>query len=164
MRNNFKLLFIFSLIFILYSCASVEWKYEKDAIILYLKSDPKLNYYKNNTHTLVLCAYQLNDPNVFNQLIDRNGGLSKLLECTSFDPSVTSSKRLLIYPDRERIDSLDRAEGTKYVGIVAGYYLLKKNHSVRFFEIPLSFFFSNPKILRIDLYLGPQKIQSYRRK
>jgi type VI secretion system VasD/TssJ family lipoprotein len=148
---------------ILFSCACLgiqpEWKYEKDAIRLHYRSDSQLNSYQGNPHTLMLCIYQLRDPNSFNQMIGEEEGLSKLLECSRFDPSVTSSKRLTIYPGKIVSESLDRAEGTKYVGIVGGYYLLDKERAVRFYKVPLSYFFNRPRTMKINLYLGSQEIQ-----
>jgi type VI secretion system VasD/TssJ family lipoprotein len=150
------------LLAMLSSCASLgmqpEWKYEKDAISLYYRSDSYLNIYQGNPHTLMLCVYQLRDPNAFNQLLGEEEELSKLLECSRFDPSVTSAKRLTIYPGKEKTESLDRAENTKYVGIVAGYYSLKKERAVRLYEVPLSPFLKHPKNLKIRLYLGAQEI------
>jgi type VI secretion system VasD/TssJ family lipoprotein len=148
---------------VLSSCASAPaWKYEKDAISLSYKSDSQLNSFQGNPHTLVLCIYQLRDPNAFNQLIEEEEGLSKLLECGKFDQSVTSSKRLVIYPATEKTETLDRAEGTKYVGMVAGYYMLHKEGSVRFYSVPVSFFLNNPSSLQMNLYLGSQEIQQLR--
>jgi type VI secretion system VasD/TssJ family lipoprotein len=145
------------------SCASAPvWKYEKDAISLLYKSDSQLNSYQGNPHTIMLCIYQLRDPNAFNQLIEDEEGLSKLLECGKFDQSVTSSKRLVVYPAKETTETLDRAEGTKYVGIVAGYYMLRKERAVRFYTVPLSFILNNPSPLQISLYLGSQEIQKLR--
>ena len=162
MKGTYTLLFYSFLIIILYSCASTpEWRYEKDAIHISLRSDPQLNLYKGNPHTLVLCVHQLSDPNVFNQLVDDEEGLSKLLECSRFDQGVMGSKRLVIRPGKELTRILDRSESTKYVGFVAGYFNLQKEHVVRLAQIPLSFT-KKPKILKIDMYLGPQEISEFK--
>ena len=142
-----------------------EWRYEKEAIRLHLKSDPQLNLYQRSPHTLVLCVYHLRDPNAFNQLLEEKEGLWKLLECGRFDPSVTFSKRVVIQPGQELTELLDRPEGGKYVGLAAGYYLLQKERVVRLFPIPVisekkgSTIFLKPGRLNIDLYMGPQEIQ-----
>jgi type VI secretion system VasD/TssJ family lipoprotein len=150
-----------------------EWPYEKDAIRLHLKSDSRLNLYQGTSHALLLCVYQLRDPNTFNQLTEEREGLPKLCECGRFDPSVASSKRFVIQPGQELTESLNRAEGAKYVGIVAGYYALEKERVVRLLQIPvveerkslLSLAkTSKPGMLNIDLYLGPQEIRELREK
>ena len=147
-----------------------DWGYAKDAVRLHLKGDPQLNLYQGSPHTLLLCLYHLRDPNAFNQLIDEKEGLPKLLECSRFDPSVTNVKRFVVQPNGELTESLDRPEGAKYVGIVAGYYSLHKENATRFFPIPVtqekkgSTITSKAGVLMIDLYLGPQQIQEVRGK
>jgi len=145
-----------------------QWGYEKDAIRLRVKSDPQLNLYQRSPHTLVLCVYQLKDPNAFNQQLEEKEGLWKLLECGRFDPSVTHSKRVVIQPGQEVTELLDRPEGARYVGLVAGYYALQKERVVRLFPIPVvsekkgNMIFLKPGMLNIDLYMGPQEIQEHR--
>jgi type VI secretion system VasD/TssJ family lipoprotein len=147
-----------------------EWGYEKGAVQLHLKADPQLNLYSGSPHTLLLCIYHLRDPNAFNQLADEKDGIPKLLECSRFDPAVTYVKRVVMQPGQELNESMDRAEGAKYVGIAAGYYQLQKERAVRFFQIPVvreqkgSTLVSKPSVLRIDLLLGAQEINEIRGK
>lgn len=140
------------------SCSATKWSYEKDAISLHITGDPELNLYQKKAHTLILCTYHLKDLNGFNQLVDEKGGLEKLLECTRFDQSVTYSKRLVIQPSQELTESMNRTEDARYLGIVAGYYSLKKDHSTRLFPIPVSWS-NSPKKLSVDLHMGPDGIQ-----
>lgn len=151
--------------FLLCSCFSKstivsppEWTHEKDAVTLRLEGDPMLNLYQGKAHSLIVCVYHLKDLNGFKQLSDENGGLYKLLECSRFDSGVTYAKRLVVQPKQEVKESLDRTEGAKYVGLVAGYYALHKVNSVRTYEIPVSIF-NNPKKLDINLHMGPDNIQ-----
>ncbi len=172
MRRYAGTLVLFILLVFVFSCASKpsivlppEWGYEKGAIRLHLKADPQLNLYSGSPHTLLLCIYHLRDPNAFNQLADEKDGLPKLLECGRFDPAVTYVKRVVMQPGQELNESMDRAEGAKYVGIAAGYYQLQKERAVRFFQIPVvqerrgSTLVSKPSVLNIDLLLGPQEMQ-----
>ena len=69
----------------------------------------------------------------------------------------------MVYPGKEKTEVLDRAEGTRYVGIVAGYVSLQKERAVRIQDVPVSFF-NNPKVLPINLYFGSQEIQKNRGK
>ncbi len=143
-----------------------DWRFEKDGIRLHLKGDPKLNLFQGDPHTLMICVYNLKDPNAFNQLMDEKEGLTKLLECSRFDPSVTSSKRIVLQPGQEVNESMDRGEGAKYVSLVAGYFNLKKEKVSRLYPIQTReeskgtrSQFSLPAVLNLDLYLGPQEIQ-----
>ncbi len=150
---------------LLVSCKPpMQIPYEPNGVQLHLMSDPNLNLFAGTPHTLHLCVYQLKDPNAFNQAKDEKDGLVKLLECSRFDPSVTFAKSVDIQPRQELTQSLDRADGTWYVGIVAGYSQLQKERATRLYPIPLSGVFKNPETLDIDLYLGPLEIQEPRGK
>jgi len=140
------------------SCSATKWTYEKNAINLHIVGDPALNRYQKKAHTLIACVYQLKDLNGFNQLIDEKGGLEKLLECNRFDVGVTYSKRLVVQPKENLTESMSRTEEAKYVGIVAGYFFLRKEHSIRSFPIPVSWL-NNPKKLNVDLHMGPEGFQ-----
>lgn len=142
-----------------------DWSYEKDAISLHIKADRQLNLFQKNPHTLLLCVYHLRDPNAFNQLLDEKDGLPKLLECGRFDPTVVHARQMVIQPGQEISESLDRAEGAKFVAIAAGYYNLRKDRVTSSFPVPVSEekrggnLVQKTKKLAIDLYLGPQEIQ-----
>jgi type VI secretion system VasD/TssJ family lipoprotein len=166
MKKNVLLLFLPFAVIMIVSCAGTpQYLYEKEAIVLKLTSDSQLNLYRNSPHTLLLCLYQFRDPNAFNQLLDEKDGLQKLLECNRFDQSVTSAKSFVVLPNGEKVERIDRVEGTKYVGLIAGYYTLQKENVTRFVPVPVSSFFGRkPKVLNINLYLGPQGIKQTEKK
>lgn len=174
MRKYLNFLFFVTIISIIYSCASQplpppQWEYEKDAVKIHLKADPKLNLEEGTPHTLLVCVYQLKDPNAFNQLSGDNDGIYKLLECKLFDASVATAKRIIARPGQDISLVLDRAEGAKYVAAVAGYYILQKDRMIRLFKIPVvvekkGFIkrkkTKKPGSMNIELKLGPQQILS----
>ncbi len=157
---------------LLSACSSVptviqppEWSYEKDAIQLHLVGDSQLNLYQKKAHSLLICLYHLRDPNGFNQLVDEKDGLGKLLECNRFDPSVTYTRRVVMQPNQEINESMDRTDGARYVGIAAGYYNTKQNKSSTMaYSIPLTGIKKGTTLvqktapLKIELYLGAQNI------
>ena len=171
MNYFIRILFITCAASLLSACSSTplikqppEWGYEKDAIQLHFISDPQLNLYQKRVHSLTICLYHLRDPNSFNQLVDEQDGLPRLLECNRFDPSVTYSRRLVIQPNQEITTLLDRTDGAKFVGVVAGYFALEKESSVRSYQIPVtgvkkgSTLVQKTAKLSIDLYLGTQGV------
>ncbi len=144
-----------------------DWTYAKDAILIEMKSDPKLNFDEGVPHTLLVCLYQLKDPNTFNQLSEDTDGIYKLLECKLFDSSVATAKRIIVRPGKDVNVKLDRAEGAKYVALVAGYYTLEKARMVRLYDIPVviekkglikATQISKPQPLNITVQLGPSQI------
>jgi len=144
-----------------------DWNFEKAAITINLKADNRLNLNEEIPHTLLLCIYQLKDRNTFNRIAENQEGIYKLLECNLFDGSVTSVKRLIANPGQVMDFTLDRAEGTRYVAIVAGYYLLAKERMIRFYEVPVEIRkkglimkkkFQMPTLMDININLGPKQI------
>lgn len=109
----------------------------ENGVVLHLEADPMLNLYDGQPHTLLLCVYQLQDPNAFNQYRQDYSGISKLLEGKRFDPSVAAAKRIFVQPGDNQGLVLDRAEGARFVGVVAGYYNMNKDQATRLFEVPL---------------------------
>lgn len=159
---------LFILCAFLFSCASAptQWGYEKDAVILHIKADPKLNYKDKKAHALMLCVYQLMSPNAFNQLTGSREGRYQLLECSVFDPaSVAAAKQVVVNPGKNMDIKLDRAEGVKYVALVAGYYAsIDKDRITALYKVPevSKGFFSRgtkPGKLEETVVLGSVKIQ-----
>ena len=144
-----------------------KWSYQRDAIRLVLNADAQLNSHDGLPHTLHLCLYQLKDPNAFNQFTGDEDGLYLLLDCGVFDPSVTSFQRLTIQPGQQLTQSFDRAEGSRYVGIAAGYYIIEKERMTRFLKIPVEVKrrgllfkkYGVPGELDLEITLGPQQIE-----
>jgi type VI secretion system VasD/TssJ family lipoprotein len=142
--------------------------YKQDAIQLSLKADSLLNLYDNAPHTLSVCFYQLKDPNVFKLKSKHEDGLYELMECSLFDASVTNFERVTVQPGKDQSLTVDRAEGSNYLAMVAGYYGMEENRIVRFLEIPVE---TKTKILTpwkkyqvcldlsLEITLGPQQIE-----
>ena len=129
-----------------------EVVYTKSAIEVNLTADPMLNLYQNKAHALLLCIYELKDPNAFNQLLDEPGGPAKLMECNRFDPTVVYAKRLVIQPGEQKNEVMDRAEGSRYLAVSAGYYNMEKTGSARLYPMLSG-------KTKISLQLGPQAIE-----
>jgi type VI secretion system VasD/TssJ family lipoprotein len=146
------------------------WSYEKDAIELTFQADSQLNRYNDKAHTLQLCIYQLKDPNGFNQLVESEDGLYKLLECGMFDGTVANYRSLIVSPGERQSILLDRAEGARYIGIAAGYAEIQKDRITRLLEIPVvivkegSMFrkqkVKKPDTLKTVLRLAPHQIET----
>jgi type VI secretion system VasD/TssJ family lipoprotein len=178
MRKYINILVYLFTTLLISSCATTQpvmppsiWPQEKDGIKLIIHADPQLHLYDGSPHTLVVCIYQLTERNAFNQLTNEREELIKLLECDRFDSSsvATSPYKLTVHPGEEITESLDRAENTKYVAVVAGYYSLKKENIIKIVDIPVIVkkkwvWFrrkttSRPVRLNLYLYLGPKGIK-----
>lgn len=145
-----------------------KWSYAEGALQLRIRSDKQLNLYDELGHTVVLCVYQLSDPNGWNKLVKNQKGLLKLLECADFDKTAVYYQRLIVQPNEDKIVPLDRAEKAQYVAVAAGYYDLAPQRSTRLFQIPViskdvGFFTTDivrhPGKLLVNLFMGPAGIQ-----
>ena len=143
MKKNTFLILILICTFLFFSCSAKklpppEASYAEDAIEIHVKADYQLNSSDGQAHSLMLCTYQLKDPNALNQLADNQDGLYQLLECRLFDNSAVGAKRLIIQPGDNTVHNLNRAEGAKYVAVIAGYYGVQKERILRLYEIPVA--------------------------
>ena len=166
-------LIIFVLVALSLSCSKKDvevekWPFESRGIKITYTCDKNLNVYNGQPHTLLLCVYQISDPNAFNELRMDRTGVIKLLECKRFDPSVSSSDRIILHPGDEETVIYDRAEDAKFIGVVAGYYLLWPRHVSRLLLVPVEIEESGtimkkrtatPGQLMVNLYFGPEEIQ-----
>jgi type VI secretion system VasD/TssJ family lipoprotein len=159
-KRSLSLVFLLMVAVMLSACAGgtpADVKYKEKAIHVNLTADSRLNLHQGSPHALVLCLYQLKDPNAFNQLVEEKDGLLKLLDCSRFDASVANAKRIIIQPGQVEKQDLDRAEGAKYVALAAGYYAFKERPT-RIYSVPVGGLLGKDE-LSINLYLGPQLMQ-----
>ncbi|GAM09419.1 type VI secretion lipoprotein [Geobacter sp. OR-1] len=163
MRQIIRVIPLLAVLFICTSCGMMPWSkkgsdgaagYEKNALTINFRSDRQLNLYQGRSHSLVVCVYQLKEPNSFNQLADEKDGIYKLMECGRFDGSVAYVKRQIVQPGEDTGGFVDMAEGSKYLGVAAGYFDLNRKGSVRLFTLEKKWF-GDPVV---DLILGPQEI------
>ena len=107
-----------------------------NVIRLKVLADPLLNRYDRNSHALLLCLYQLKEPDGFRQLAQNKDGVPKLLECGRFDASVINAQLLVVQPGQELSQSCDKEEGARYLGLATGYYTLGKRKVTELLSIP----------------------------
>lgn len=178
MKKTVVMLMSLMLMLTMLSCAKKvlpppQWTYEKDAVKIEIQADAMLNQDNGKAHTLLLCVYQLRDPNGFNQLSQDRNGLYQLLECKLFDAGVASARRLIVNPGETTTLLMDRAENAKYLAVAAGYYTMETERITRLIDIPVVIeekgFFTREKIqkpglLDVILILGPEQVEKIERR
>ncbi len=147
--------------------AEVEWPYEQDAILVDLVSDLTLNFYSNQSHTLVLGVFQLSDQKAFVDLLAKPEAVMKVLVGGKTAPEVVQFDRYVVSPGKKTTLKIDRVQGAKFVGFVAGYYQIKPVQAARLFRIPLNIetsgivtttYKAEPAVLALRLFLGNDRI------
>lgn len=129
----------------------------KRAVNLVIHADRQLNRFQNNAHTLLLCVYQLKEPNAFDQLSEEPEGMSRLLECSRFDGSVALARRIVVQPGQVVRDARAFAEGSRFVGIATGYFRKGKEKVTHI--APLWFTNGEFSGNTIEVELGPTEIE-----
>ncbi|MFH1019078.1 MAG: type VI secretion lipoprotein TssJ [Pseudomonadota bacterium] len=151
------------------SPGQVKWAYQPGALTLNLEADKDLNLFEGFSHNVLLCTYQLTEPAPFQELAANPGGIRKLLECARFDPAVVHVERRFISPGQEISLVMDRAEGARHFGMVAGYNTLQPGLATTLYSFPItstragwlpwSSQIYNPGTLIMNIILGPNSIQ-----
>ena len=113
-----------------------EWVYKPQSIEISYQADVMLNEFKGSSHALQVVIYQVDNVNKFVELSEYTDGLKKLLKAQNFDPSVQAVKKIFVDPGESSKLVFDRAEKSRWVGIVAGYFDLAPGRATCFFEIP----------------------------
>lgn len=163
-----KVALAFAALFLLSSCGSSkpnlrppEAPYLKGEVNFHLRGDNQLNVYQRIPHALIVCAYQLKDANAFHQTLEDKDGLAKLLECRRFDASVNYAKRLIVQPGQDVYEAMEKIEGTRMLGMVAGYYHFDKKKAVKIITLPMKgVLFRKPGGMDVALYLTGEEIRA----
>lgn len=129
----------------------------KNLFRVQIAADPQLNRFEKNSHALVLCLYQLNDPESFTRLAQGSGGMPKLLECGRFDATVVNVRQVVVQPGQEFTESRERVIGARYLGVATGYYSTGRKNVTALAAIPEA---EGESVLRIEL--GAQEIRQVR--
>lgn len=147
--------------------AEVSWDYKRNGIQVELVASPDMNAYFNQPHTLVLGVFQLEDAKAFVQLLGDQKTLVSMLSSGNASKDILQLDRYVVSPDKRTVLDIDRVQGAKFVGFVAGYYSFDAPAAARLFRIPLNIqteglvsttYKAEPANMAIRLYLGRQRI------
>ena len=150
----------------------IAWEFAQNAILIEIEADARLNEYAGEAHTLVLGIYQMEDSTGFYKLAADSALLAKALETGKVGDGAANFVRYIVSPGQRSIMTVDRAQKTKFVGLVAGYYQMDASKSARLFEIPLTVaseglvsttWKAAPAVLALRLNLGPAGVVNAQR-
>ncbi|MEG9883602.1 MAG: type VI secretion lipoprotein TssJ [Hyphomicrobiales bacterium] len=102
---------------------AIDWAFKPKAIPLHIQAEQGLNWYQGEPHVLKICVYQLSGAKKFDGLRKSIAGVQQLMQCrAAIDPEVALAQSWFIQPGQEKTFILDRAQGARYIGVVAGYF------------------------------------------
>jgi type VI secretion system VasD/TssJ family lipoprotein len=145
--------------------AEVKWDFEKNAVSIEIEADERLNEFENESHTLLLGVYQMADPAPFYKMTADSEAMATSLERGAVGDGFVDLARFVVTPGGRAVVNLDRAQKAKYVGLIAGYYLIDAPNAARLFEIPLTIdskgvistiYAAAPAPLALRLKFGPK--------
>ena len=114
-----------------------DWVFEDRAIHIHARSPSDLNAISGRPHSVALGVFQLNDPNTFLGLTETKEGALQLLNSGRIDDTIAQFTRIIIQPGEEKIATLPRAQGAKYIALISGYYGLNTELDIKVFNVPI---------------------------
>lgn len=114
-----------------------DWVFEDRAIHIHAQSPSDLNAISGRPHSVALGVFQLNDPNTFLGLAETKEGALQLLNSGRIDDTIAQFTRIILQPGEEKIATLPRAQGTRYIAIISGYYGLNTELDIKVFDVPI---------------------------
>ncbi|EAT13268.1 type VI secretion system lipoprotein TssJ [Bermanella marisrubri] len=117
--------------------APEDWVFEDRAVHIHLQSPADLNAISGRPHSVAVGVFQLNDPNTFLGLAETKQGALQLLNAGRIDDTVAQFTRIILQPGEEKIATLPRAQGAKYIALISGYYGLNTELDIKVFDIPI---------------------------
>lgn len=115
--------------------AALQWGPAKEAIVIDIAADPDLNLHDGQPHTMVLAIAQSSDPNAFLTLIGDAERSRQALQAGKV-AGLAKFERVVVKPEAKTVVRLDRAEGGKYVGLLAYYNEARPPANARLFRVP----------------------------
>lgn len=115
----------------------VTWNFQKNAIGLTIISSSNLNVVQGVPHSVSICLYQTENPDLLKAKAETEEGLRELLLCKSSPPERFQAQQIYVQPNTIVEKMLDRAENAKYLAVVAGFNILNSKQSFSIIPIPL---------------------------
>lgn len=153
---------------------TVKWDFQPDSIHIQYDAAADLNLYGGSAHTLMLVVFQLTDAADFMNYSRTTDGIGRLMQVHDMDQRTTVNLKSMvdlrtafISPGNKDTLTINRVEGAKWVGIVAGYFNVVPEQSSAVYPIPVDLiktgFFrkkmsARPGDLYIDIQLGTNAI------
>ncbi|MCY0858675.1 type VI secretion lipoprotein TssJ [Cupriavidus sp. D39] len=113
-----------------------DWSYAREAVGVNIEASSRLNEVGAHPHTLTVVIFQVGSAGAFSGLFVTPDGAAHLLETGQAGLGVLAADRIPVEPGTRTRIVLDRTEGAKYIGVLAGYFGMSPE-SARLFQIPL---------------------------
>lgn len=112
--------------------------YESRAIAIHLQASQLLNIQQGEPRTLALKVIQMSSPDELDQYRPSSFRLADLMaaESTQLSTDFLRETRFILQPGQTRTLTLDRIKGASHLAVLAGYFSMSDDTSVRVLAIP----------------------------
>lgn len=117
--------------------APEDWKFEDRAVHIHLQGPSDLNAISGRPHSVAVGVFQISEPNTFLGLAETKEGALQLLNAGRIDDSIAQFTRIILQPGEEKVATLPRAQGAKYIALISGYYGLNTELDIKVFDVPI---------------------------
>lgn len=147
--------------------SDLKWDFANDAVSLDIHAEADLNRVEGQAHTLVLGIYEASEATSFRKLAAAPEALLQSMATGSVGTGFTQVARYVVAPGQHSLLILDRAQNTRFVGIVAAYATGAETVPTRLYEVPVDVskngwvrttYTAAPGLLSVKLRLGAEGI------
>jgi len=112
--------------------------YEPRSIAVYVKASDQLNIQAGEARTLVLKFIQMSNPAELDNYRSSSFRLADLMtaDSTQISGDFLREDRVILAPGETKRLAFDRVKGTSYLAVLAGYFQMTDDTSVRLVSIP----------------------------
>lgn len=111
--------------------------YSEAGIVLTLKTEPMLNAWKGMPNAVSLLIIQARDKQSLTDLIGSEKRIRAVFSGANLPNEFLAIDRFTAQPGQQTTLHLNRAEGTYYVGVIAGYYPVPLEKQMAIVAIPV---------------------------
>lgn len=116
---------------------NVTPSFSAGAITLHVSSDPQLNAWDDISNSCSLLILQSPEKKTLQELMNNPVLIKQFFSSVGKADGILKVDKYTAMPGQELSLHIDRSEGTKYVGIIAGYYPFPGKQHMSLLEIPV---------------------------
>ncbi len=149
--------------------SNINWSYASQAIMFEAQTNPRLNHYADQAHSIALVIIQVADANVFYRLLGDPERLANTVQFGNYAEGFLQISRFVLEPDSHLFFSLDRMKNTQYIGVIAAYYGVPIANTASLLALPVKItengfwrkqYQAQPMRAKVYLQLGENVIEN----
>lgn len=116
----------------------VAQPFAKSAITIRLSAQPNLNMWNGLANSSSILVIQSGNAATLDKLLNNPVLLKAMFAGTGSEGDILQTDRYVVMPGQQNILHIDRAENTRYIAVVAGYFPFPDSRHIARFTIPMT--------------------------